>query len=389
MKAIRDVMLAGVSLAVIAGVSVSVAVAEDKYFIGVTSAQSGYLAPYDQPAYAGFKFCIEEKNAQGGLNGKIPVRLEVKDTRSDTAETIKAVQELVDDGAQFIVSPADADPTIAAGQITQAAGIPTMTFAGTAPVLTAVGEYIFGSYPADNQQATVLADFATEKGFERVYILKSPDAAYTLGGPEYFAEVFEKNGGTMVGESLYSLNQPDFSTIVTKIKSTEPAPDLIVTWAWEPDFPAFIKALRGAGVTTQVMGGDVLDTPTIRGLGDVVSGVYHTSGGFPEEGSDYADFVKRYEAATGSPPDNNYYVNGCDIANMIEQAIAAAGSTDPSDVRDALADIKDGKGIMSNFTFAGTDRMPLRPVVIAKIEEDGTKSFVRRAMADPDKLPQP
>ena len=137
------------------------------------------------------------------------------------------------------------------------------------------------------------------------------------------------------------------------------------------------------------MGGDVLDTPTIRGLGDVVSGVYHTSGGFPEEGSDYADFVKRYEAATGSPPDNNYYVNGCDIANMIEQAIAAAGSTDPSDVRDALAAIKDGKGIMSNFTFAGTDRMPLRPVVIAKIEEDGIKSFVRRAMADPDKLPQP
>lgn len=389
MKPIRDVMLAGVSLAVIAGVSVSVAVAEDEYFIGVTSAQSGYLAPYDQPAYAGFKFCIEEKNAQGGLNGKIPVRLEVKDTRSDTAETIKAVQELVDDGAQFIVSPADADPTIAAGQITQAAGIPTMTFAGTAPVLTAVGEYIFGSYPADNQQATVLADFATEKGFERVYILKSPDAAYTLGGPEYFAEVFEKNGGTMVGESLYSLNQPDFSTIVTKIKSTEPAPDLIVTWAWEPDFPAFIKALRGAGVTTQVMGGDVLDTPTIRGLGDVVSGVYHTSGGFPEEGSDYADFVKRYEAATGSPPDNNYYVNGCDIANMIEQAVASAGSTDPSEVRDALAAIKDGKGIMSNFTFAGTDRMPLRPVVIAKIEEDGTKSFVRRAMADPDKLPQP
>ena len=155
----------------------------------------------------------------------------------------------------------------------------------------------------------MLADFATEQGFKRVYILKSPDAAYTLGGPEYFAEVFEKNGGTMVGESLYSLNQPDFSTIVTKIKSTEPAPDLIVTWAWEPDFPAFIKALRGAGVTTQVMGGDVLDTPTIRGLGDVVSGIYHTSGGFPEDGSDYADFVKRYEAATGSPPDNNYYVN--------------------------------------------------------------------------------
>ncbi|MEM6942905.1 MAG: ABC transporter substrate-binding protein [Pseudomonadota bacterium] len=361
----------------------------EEYFIGVTTAQSGYLAPYDQPAFAGFKFCIEEMNAAGGLNGSIPVRIEVKDTRSDTAETVKAVQELVDDGAQFIVSPADADPTIAAGQITQPEGIPTMTFAGTAPVLTQVGEYIFGSYPADNQQGTVLADYAWDQGFKRVYIVKSPDAAYTLGGPEYFAEVFETNGGEVVGESLYSLNQPDFSAIVTQIKSADPAPDIIVTWAWEPDFPAFIKALRGAGVDTQVMGGDVLDTPTVRGLGEVVSGVVHTSGGFPEPGSQYASFIERFEAATGQTPDNNYYVNGCDIARMIEQAVAAAGSTDPSAVRDALAEIEGGDGFMSDFTFKGTDRMPLRPVVIAKIEADGSKSFVLRAMADPEKLPEP
>ncbi|MEM8853677.1 MAG: ABC transporter substrate-binding protein [Pseudomonadota bacterium] len=380
----------GTALALVAavGLAASPALAEE-YFIGVMSAQSGYLAPYDQPAYAGFKFCIEEKNANGGLNGEIPVRIEVRDTRSDMAETVKVTQELVDEGAKFIVSSADADPTIASGQITQPAGIPTMTFAGTAPVLTQVGEFVFGSYPADNQQGTVLADFATEQGFERVYILKSPDSAYTLGGPEYFAEVFEKNGGTVVGESLYSLNQPDFSAIVTKIKNTEPAPDIIVTWAWEPDFPAFIKALRGAGLDTQVMGGDVLDTPTIRGLGDVVDGTYHTSGGFPEEGSAYADFVKRFEEATGSPPDNNYYVNGCDIANMIEQAVAAAGTTDPGAVAEALANIEDGKGIMSNFTFKGTDRMPLRPVVIAKIHGDGTKEFIKRGMADPEKLPAP
>ncbi|MEM9222600.1 MAG: ABC transporter substrate-binding protein [Pseudomonadota bacterium] len=365
------------------------ALASDEYFIGVTTAQSGYLAPYDQPAYAGFKFCIDEKNAAGGLNGTIPVRIDVKDTRSDTAETVKAVQELVDDGAQFIVSPADADPTIAAGQITQPEGIPTMTFAGTAPVLTQVGEFIFGSYPADNQQATVLADYATSEGFERVYIVKSPDAAYTLGGPEYFAKVFEANGGAMVGESLYSLNQPDFSAIVTQIKDAEPAPDLIVTWAWEPDFPAFIRALRGAGIETQVMGGDVLDTPTVRGLGEVVAGVVHTSGGWPDDGSAYADFRERFEAATGQVADNNYYVNGCDIANMIEQAVAAAGTTDPAAVRDALAEIENGEGVMSNFTFKGTDRMPLRPVVIAKIEADGTKSFVKREMANPDKLPAP
>ena len=366
----------------------STALAED-YVIGVMSAQSGYLAPYDGPAYAGFQFCIDEMNAKGGLNGATPVKLIVRDTRSDIAEGVKVVQEMIDEGAQFIVSSADADPTIAAAQITAPDMIPTMTFAGTAPVLTQVGPHVFGSYPADNQQATVLAGYARDQGFEKVWLVKSPDSAYTLGGPEYFGEAFSALGGAVVGESSYSLNQPDFSAIVTTIQNADDAPDLIVTWAWEPDFPAFIRALRGAGLDTQVMGGDVLDTPTVRGLGDVVDGVVHTSGGFPDEGSAYADFIARFTDATGTAPDNNYYVNGCDIAHMIEQAVAAAGGTDPAAVSEAMAGLDGGKGIMSDFTFAGTDRMPLRDVVVAKITGAGEKEFVLREAADPAILPKP
>ncbi len=366
----------------------SAALAED-YVIGVMSAQSGYLAPYDGPAYAGFQFCIDEMNAAGGLNGTTPVKLIVKDTRSDIAFGVQVVQEMLDEGAQFIVSSADADPTIAAAQITAADMIPTMTFAGTAPVLTQVGPHVFGSYPADNQQATVLAGYAREQGFERVWLVKSPDSAYTLGGPEYFGEAFTALGGSVVGESNYSLNQPDFSAIVTTIQGAETAPDVIVTWAWEPDFPAFIRALRGAGLDTQVMGGDVLDTPTVRGLGDVVTGVVHTSGGFPDEGSAYADFIDRFKAATGTDPDNNYYVNGCDIAHMIEQAVAAAGTTDPAAVSEAMAGLENGTAVMSDFTFAGTDRMPLRDVVVAMISASGEKVFIKREAADPAILPSP
>lgn len=382
---IRNTLLLSTALAT--GLA-SVAVAES-YKIGVMSAQSGYLAPYDGPAYAGFQFCIDEMNANGGLNGKTPVELIVRDTRSDIAEGVKVVQEMIDDGAQFIVASADADPTIAAAQITAADSIPTMTFAGTAPVLTQVGEHVFGSYPADNQQATVLAGHAREQGFEKVWLVKSPDSAYTLGGPEYFGKAFTALGGSVVGESSYSLNQPDFSAIVTTIKNAKTAPDVIVTWAWEPDFPAFIRALRGAGVKTQVMGGDVLDSPTVRGLGDVVAGIAHTSGGFPSEGSAYADFIDRFSAKTGITPDNNYYVNGCDIAHMIEDAVAAAGTTDPAAVTAAMAELKDGEGIMSNFTFAGTDRMPLRDVVVARISDAGEKEFILRTTADPAILPKP
>ena len=50
---------------------------------------------------------------------------------------------------------------------------------------------------------------------------------------------------------------------------------------------------------------------------------------------------------------------------------------------------ENGTGVMSNFTFKGTDRMPLRDVVVARISADGKKEFIRRATADPATLPKP
>jgi len=364
------------------------AAAQEEYVIGVAAAQSGGMAPFDQPSFAGFEFCVGEMNASGGIAGQHPIRLEMRDTRSDMAETVKFAQEFTDLGVNFVVSPADGDPTMAMGQITGPAGIPTMTFAGTAPILTGVSDFVFGSYPADNQQAAVLAAYASELGYKSAFILQSPDTAYTQFGPEYFATAFETQGGEILGRASYTLNQPDFSAIVTTIRALDPQPDVIVTWAWEPDFPAFIRAFRGAGLITPVMGADVLDTPTVRGLGDVVEGVVHTSGGFAEEGSAHADFNARYEAATGLVADTNYHVNGCDILGMVDAAVRTAGTIEPAAVRDALADIENGEGAMSSYTFRGTDRMPLRSVVLARIES-GQKTFIRRETADPATMPAP
>lgn len=381
-------ILRGMALGLALGGVASAAAAQEEYVIGVAVANSGGLAPFSQPSFDGFKFCIDEINAAGGIAGQYPIRLEVRDTRSDTAEAVKFAQEFVDLGVNFIVAPPDGDPTMAMGQITSPAQIPTMTFAGTAPILTSVGDYVFGSYPADNQQAAVLGAYAAELGYKTAWLLKSPDAAYTQFGPEYFGTVFEANGGTVIGEGSFSMNQPDFSAIVTTIQSLDPAPDVIMTSAWEPDFPAFIRALRGAGVTTPVMGADVLDTPTVRGLGDVVEGIVHTSGGYAEEGSAHADFNARFEAATGTPADTNYVVNGCDIAGMIDAAVRAAGTTDAAAVGAALASLPETEGIMSSYTFAGTDRMPMRSVVLARIE-GGEKVFIRRELADPATMPAP
>jgi branched-chain amino acid transport system substrate-binding protein len=385
MKNFRFAVLAGAMC--LAGLTTAAA-AED-ITIGLATAQTGGLAYADQPSLAGFKMAVDEINAACGLGGKYKIILDIKDTRTDTAATVQAAQELVAEGVKVMITPCDADPSIAAGQISQPAQIPTLTFCGTTPTITeAVGDYMFGTYPADNGQATLLAGYAADKGYKNIYILKSPDSAYTLRLPEYFEEVFKKKGGTIMGEGTYTMGQQDFAAEVTKIKALNPQPDAIMTAAYEPDFPAFLQQLRGAGVTAPIIGSDGIDSPTITGLGAIANGIVHTTAGSPVEGSKLAAFYDKFKAKTGAAPETVYVATGYEIPYILDAAVKAAGSVDGPALRDALANLKDVEVLTGKVTYAGTNRMPIRDITIVEIE-DGKRKPILTAMPDPADVPKP
>jgi len=361
----------------------------EELLIGLATAQTGGLAPYDQPSLKGLEMAVEEINAAGGIAGKFPIKLVVKDTRSDAAQTALVAQELVDQGVKIMITPCDADPSIAAGQITQAAQVPTFSFCATTPTMPiAVGNYMFGNYPADNVQAAVLADHAIKQGYKRAYILKSPDSAYTLKLPEYFATSFKAKGGEIAGEGTFSMGQQDFGAEVTKIKALNPAPDVIMTAAYEPDFPAFIRQLRSAGVNTPILGSDGIDSPTTFGLGKLVDGVVFTAAGFAAEGSPLAQFNAKYKQKTGQEPDTNYIANGYDLGKVIEAAVTKAGGIEPTAIRDAIASLEKVPGVTGPITYAGTQGMPLRSVALVRIN-DGGRELVSQGVPAAADVPAP
>lgn len=371
----------------LAGLAVP-ALAED-LVIGLATAQTGGLAPYDQPSLKGFQMAVDEINAAGGIAGKFPIKLVAKDTRSDAAQTALVAQELVDEGVKIVITPCDADPSIAAGQITQAAQIPAFSFCATTPTMPlAVGDYMFGNYPADNVQAAVLAGYAADKGFKTAYILKSPDSAYTLKLPEYFAQAFKAKGGELLGEGTFSMGQQDFSAEVTKIKALNPAPDVIMTAAYEPDFPALIRQLRGAGVKTPILGSDGIDSPTTFGLGPLVDGVVFTTAGFATEGSPLAAFNAKYKAKFGQDPDTVYIANGYDLGKVIEAAVTKADSIEPTAIRDAVAGLDGVAGVTGSISYVGTQGMPLRSVSLVHIE-GGNRSLVSQGVPAAADVPAP
>lgn len=356
--------------------------------IGYAGGFTGYLAPYDQPSLKGVQLAIEQLNAAGGVSGK-PIKLIVKDTRSDTAQAAVAAQELVDEGVVAMIVSCDVDPAVASGTIAQAAKIPAASSCASTPTLpAAVGPYMFSNYTADNLQGTVLAQYARKEGHKNAYILLSRDTPYTEKLPEYFGEAFRQMGGNVVAVGEYTMGQQDFSAEVTKIKGLSPQPDVIQTSAYEPDFPAFIKQLRAAGINTPVLGSDGIDSPTTFGLGEVAEGVVFSNAGFASPGSPLEAYEMAYQKKYGEPNDTVFTATGYDLMKVIAAAVEAAGSTDGKAIRDAWDNLENVQVATGTITYKGQGRVPVRVVALNKVA-GGKRVHVGDFSPDPSMIPAP
>lgn len=364
------------------------AVSADTLKLGLATAQTGGLAPYDAPVVEGIRIAVDELNAAGGINGNIMIEMIERDVRSDAAQTAIAVQELTDAGVEAIVLPCDADPGLAAAGIVGEAMIPAISTCASSPTLPLLGgDYVFANFPGDNVQATVSASWSFDQGHRTAYILYSPDSQYTTM-PLYFSSVFTTLGGELLGEATYNIGQPDFSAIVTQIAGLETQPDVIMTSAYEPDFPSFLKALRAAGVTSQVIGSDGIDSPTTFGLGSAAEGVVFTTAGHATPGSPLETFNALYLQETGNASETVFNAVGYDLVKVLEAAVQAAGSTDPQALRDGIAGLENVQGATSLITYAGTDGMPVRQVSLVRVK-DGERELVGQPAPDAALIPAP
>ncbi len=362
--------------------------AGEELVIGLATGQTGGLAPYDGPAIEGFQIAVDEINAAGGIGGKIMIKTISKDTRSDPAQTSIAAQELIEAGIHVLVTPSDADPSFAAAPLANEAKIPAFSPGASSPTLPLMGgDYMFANFPGDNVQATVSAEWAHKQGHSNAYILYSPDTQYTTL-PLYFSDVFKELGGSVAGEGTYTMGQQDFSAEVTKIKAANPPVDVIMTAAYEPDFPAFIRQLRAAGVTAQVIGSDGIDSPTTFSLGEAAEGVVFSTAGHASPGSPLEGFNAKYKARYGHDAETIFAGIGYDLMKVIEAGVLAAGSTNPEAIRNAVANLENVEGVTSKITYKGTSGMPVRQVSLIRVK-DGGRELVGQPSPTPSLVPAP
>jgi branched-chain amino acid transport system substrate-binding protein len=364
---------------------------DEVYRIGFASGQTGYLSVTDGPALRGLELGIAEINAAGGIDGRIPIELTVRNTESDPARTASVVESLIEDGADLIITPCDSDPSVAGGQVSQRAGIPTISICASTPTMRSqVGDFMFGSTYGDNVSGAILAQHARDLGHETAYLHLSTDTQYTLKLVEYFAVAFEELGGEVVGVSNYAIDQQDFSAAMTTLAGLDPQPDVFFTSTYEPQLQALLQQFHNAGVESHFFAAEGMDTPASFSLPpEVIEGVVYTTAAFATPGGALESFGVKYEEFYGEAPGSAFPAIGYDVSQIIAAAVAAAGSTDPTAVRDAILQLENVAGGTGPITYKGReDGMPLKGASLVEVLS-GEPSLIAQITPDPSAIPDP
>lgn len=357
----------------------------DPIVIGFPADLTTDWAYYDSPMDEGAQFAVDQINDAGGVLGR-PLELKTVDMRNDVAEAAKVTQQLIDDGAVYLVGTVG-DGILAEGQVACATGVPISTGLGTAPTLVGdMGECAYQLVMSDNIQAAVLAEYALGEGYENAYVLGSNEIPYTRDLPIFFSDAFENGGGTVVGTDQYKLGAGDYSAVVTKIDQADPEPDVIFTPMYIPDSVVFLRQLRQAGITTPVLSTDGnADAALLDAGAKAIDGLTFSNSVCTAEGDPNVQaFYDDYNAANGEDPSSYVAVIGYDEVNIVAEAIEAAGSTDPAAIQEELAAL-DFTGVSGHVVMDPATRRANKPAAL--IQMDG-EEFTCLGQPDfPDYVP--
>jgi branched-chain amino acid transport system substrate-binding protein len=315
--------------------------------LGYLLPETGDLSFLGPPMINGVKMAIRDINAAGGVNGKDVALAQADDgTNPDVASA--AVDKLLNtDKVDAVIGAAATSVTLAVIDKITGAKVVECSPSNTGSNLTTYEDdgYYFRTAPPDNLQSAALGDLITDDGKSNIGII-AINNDYGKGFAADLKKRLESNGATIAAEAFYDPNGSDFSAEAKQVADAKP--DAVAVIAY-PDtggqvFSAMIANKIGpADVGVYVTDG--LQTNELYKKIDpnnpaVTQGVRGTAASSaPKNG---AAFFPAAFATFAPGVDTIYSAHAYDCAVTIALAAIAAGTDDPTAIRDQMDGITKG-----------------------------------------------
>ena len=313
--------------------------AEGPIIIGIASAQTGFFSGFDGPVKNAIELAVADVNENGGVLGR-QLDVVVSDTKSDVELSATAAIEVLDKGADAIVTMCDYNLGAPAAQEALRAGKVAFSCAGSAlfgPL--GIGPLAFSVNESSTTQASIAATFASEQGWETAYLLGDTGEDFTKSWCEAFSQTFEDLGGTVIGQDVFVNGDTTVQPQVSALVASGVAPDVVALCGYPPTGSTAVSQLRAAGVSAPIVTTSGFDGPgwleAVPGVSDVYA-VASASIYDDDPSAAINELVEAYTAAFGEPA-TSYLVYGYAIVQTLVAGIEKAGSVEGADIAAALS----------------------------------------------------
>jgi ABC-type branched-subunit amino acid transport system substrate-binding protein len=212
--------------------------------MGIATDITGAIAPSGNANWQVAQFAVEQINAAGGILGQ-PIELHLEDTASDPKIAVGNVRKLIQDrkvdvvlgGITSAMRQAIKDPIVNRGRTLY---IYPQLYEGQECT-----KFLFNTGPTPAQQCDRLIPYIMKTLGKKRFAMPSANYVWPQLLNKYARKVIESNGGEVVFEEYYPLDQAEYSATISKIKDGKV--DCVFNTVIPPGLQPFVKQLYESG----------------------------------------------------------------------------------------------------------------------------------------------
>jgi branched-chain amino acid transport system substrate-binding protein len=356
--------------------------AKPPVILGAAVAQSGGFELYDNSVLAGVRWLMKRINANGGVDGRM-FKLIVADNKTDPAQVQAAAEDVLDQGADVVITTADYDFGAAAALAAKKAKKISIGGAGAPEYgATGLGPYHFNVYNGTPTESAALAEFTKTKGWKRPYLLRDTSIAYSKDVCEFYKKALPA-GITVAGESDFKNSDPSIASQVGEVRRSNA--DVVVLCSYPPGGAAAVRQIRTGGIDLPILGGAGFDGTFWLKSTPNLSNFYYdamVSSALDDPNPKVNQFVKSVKAPGGTI----YALFGYEVVETIAKALAMdGGKADGPALAKAIESFKNEPLLVGRTTYTKTCHVAVgRQMAMIEIQS-GKAKFL--SYSKPKKVP--
>ena len=331
--------------------------------IGVVVALTGqYADPYGLPMQRGFEMARDEINSVQLTDARLTFI--TIDDRSTTEGVVEAVRELVDRDVSAITGVAISTQLKEAFPIAQENGVVAFSSVSSAAGLSGIGDYIFRAGIATDilNPGGVKATHA-KLGYKKVATIYDDIDVYSTSSNEELRSALEANGVEILTVETFQTGDTDFSAQLANIMDMKP--DALFISALAQEMTQIIIQGREMGIPSSVhfIVPDLSRDEVQKASDAAEDAITFTGWSSLSNTPGNQAFVQNYKARYNIAPEP-WAAQSYATLYILADAIARAGATDSTAIRDALAQTMDFPTILGNFSFDPNGEAMYDPIVL-------------------------